>query len=428
MTKWKKIALIAVGALAVLILFSAIILPVLARNKAVEVLRETTGRNVRIEKISFNPLTLTASVQGFAIEENGGGPFLSVGALRVSVSLASLYRRALVLSEVSIESPSLRIVRVGADRFNFSDIAERQKKEEKPKSSGVFPFVMHRFRLTGGSLDLDDRVVTGGRKHSMRNLEITLPWISSLSSEADREATPRISALVNGAPLSLTGKLKPFSKELESSVHIALQKLSLPELAAYVPQAPPVDLVSGKLTLDTDLVYRQPADRKPELSIKGLARLDTLDLNLRKGQPLLKLPSLEVKASRLEPFAGVFDIEAITLTGMELFVSRDRRGEWMFASLLKPDVPKRATASEENAVPPAKTAQPSFSVSSLGVQNGRIHFRDDLPKGGFKASVEEIKLALKNITNRPEQIGQYDLSLNVDQAIRLASNGSFTLA
>ena len=82
MIKWKKIVLIAVGALAVLVLFTATVLPVLVRNKAVEVLREATGRNVRIEKISLNPLTLTASVQGFAVEESGGGPFLSVGVLQ----------------------------------------------------------------------------------------------------------------------------------------------------------------------------------------------------------------------------------------------------------------------------------------------------------------------------------------------------------
>ena len=428
MTLWKKIVLIAVGILAILVLFTAAVLPVLVRNKTVKVLREATGRNVRIEKVSLNPLTLTASVQGFAVEENGGGPFLSVGALRVSVSPASLFRRALVLSEVLIESPSLRIVRAGADRFNFSDIAERQKKEEKPKSAGVFPFVLNRVRLTEGSLDLDDRVIAGGRKHSIHNLEIALPWLSSLPAEADREATPRISALVNGAPLSLTGKIKPFSKDLESSVHIALQKLSLPELAAYVPQAPPVDLASGKLTLDAELLYRRPAGSNPDLSIKGLARLDTLDLNLEKGQPLLKLPSLEVKASRLEPLAGVFDFEAITLEGLELFVSRDRRGGWMFASLLTPRVPKRATALEEKGSTPDKTAQPSFSVASLALQNGRVHFHDELPKGGFKASVEEIALALKNVANRPEQTGQYDLSLQVDQEIRLASKGSFTLA
>jgi len=426
MTRWKKIALIAVGALAVLFLFMATILPALIRSKAVEALREATGRNVSIEKVSLNPLTLTASVRGFAVEEKGGGSFFAIGALRVSVSPASLYRRALVISEVSIESPSLRVVREAADRFNFSDIAERQKKEEKPKSAGIFPFVLNRFQLTGGSLDLDDRLVGGGRKHSVRNLEIALPWLSSIPAEADLDAAPKISAIVNGAPLSLTGKLKPFSKDLESAVHIAIEKLNLPELLAYVPQAPPVDLNSGKLSLDLDLLYRQPAGGKPELGVKGIARLDAIDLNLAKGQPLLKLPSLEVKASRLEPLAGVFEIETVALTGLELFASRDRRGEWMFASLL-PQTPKGAAAPEEKAATSAKTAPPAFSIASFSLREGRVHFRDHLPKTGFKAEVEDITLALSNVANRPEQTGKYDLSLNVDKEIRLASQGSFTL-
>lgn len=428
MTRWKKIVLITLGALVVLSLFMATVLPVLIRNKAVEVLREETGRNVRIEKVSLNPLTLTASVQGLVVEEKGGGPFLSVGALRVSVSPASLYRRALVLSETSIETPSLRIVREEGNRFNFSDILELQEKKETPKSAGIFPFVLNSFRLAGGSIDFDDRVVAGGRKHSIRNLDVALPWLSSLADEANREATPSITAIVNGAPLSLTGKINPFSREMESSIQIAFEKLNLPELLAYVPQAPPVELASGKLSLALDLLYRQPEGGKPQLGVKGLARLDAVDLNLPKGKPLLKLPSLEVKASRLEPLVGLFEIDSVTLAGLEIFASRDRKGEWMFASLLPPEASKESAAAKEKEPPPARTAQPSFSVASVTLQNGRVHFRDDLPREGFKADLEEISLALSNFTNRPEQTGQYNLSLNVDREIRLASLGSFTLA
>jgi hypothetical protein len=61
----KKIILIAVSALAVLALLAATVLPILIRNKAVEILREATGRNVRIEKVSLNPLTLTAAERIF---------------------------------------------------------------------------------------------------------------------------------------------------------------------------------------------------------------------------------------------------------------------------------------------------------------------------------------------------------------------------
>jgi uncharacterized protein involved in outer membrane biogenesis len=301
MGRWKKIILIAFGTMAVLALFAATVLPVLVRNKAVEVLREATGRNVRIEKIILNPLTLTASVRGFAIEEKGGGPFFSVGAIHVSVSPASLYRHALVLSEVGIDSPSLRIVRVGAILFNFTDIAEHQKKkEEQSKPTGLFPFVLNNFRLTGGSLDLDDRAVAGGRKHTVRNLDIVVPWLSSLPADAEKDAEPRISLVINAAPLTLGGKIQPFSRDLKSSIHVALQKLSLPELAVYVPQVPPVDLVSGKFTLDADLYFRRAPDGNPEFSAKGLARLGALDLNLGKGQPpQFSVASLALRKGRV---------------------------------------------------------------------------------------------------------------------------------
>lgn len=419
MNNWKKIVLITIGALAALILFSWAVLPVLIKNKAVDLLKEATGRHAAIEKVSLNPLTLTAQVKNLSLEEPGGGSFFSVGNIRVSVSPSSIYRRALVLSEVSIASPSLHIVRDHPDHFNFSDILERQKKEEKPKNAGIFPLVVHNFHLDDGACDLEDRVIAGGRNHSIKKLAISLPWLSTLPKDADREATPHISASVNGAPLTLDGKTKPFSADMASALHITLQEFNLPELAAYIPQAPPVDMTSGRLTIDAEFLYRQTSDGKPVLSLKGLTRLDDLNINLLKGRPLLKLPSVEIAASRIEPMAGVFAVDRVTLAGLELFVSRDKTGKWMAANLLKQGNDK----TEKKGSQPA----PSFSLSSLALQNGRIHFRDDLPPKGFNAVIENIRLDIKNAANIPGQTGQYNLAFRIDSDADFSSSGSFTL-
>ena len=449
MNRWAKVLLIVAGVLALMALLAATLLPVVVRNQAVKALAAATGRAVRIEKVTLNPLTLRATVQGFAIEEQGGGPFFSLEALTVQVSPTSLYRRALVLSEVSIATPALRVVRTAADRFNFTEILERQKKpeEKKPEPAAPFPFVVNHLRLTQGSLELDDRAVAGGRKHSLRNLEIDLPWLSSLPDESNREAEPRVSLVVNGAPLSLTGKVKPFGDELTASLRIVLQKLALPALAVYVPQAPPVTLASGSLSTDLNLRFRRPSAGKPELDVAGLARLDGLALDLRQGDPLLKISALEVRAAGLEPLAGKFAIESITLDAPEIFVSRDRQGKWMYASLLPPPAGKavegkgapvaRAAADEkplpagEKATqgPEDKGAVPAqFSVASLKIQDGLVHFRDEVPRGGFKADVTGIALAVANLTNRPGEKGTYDLALKVDRETALTSKGGFTLA
>lgn len=321
----RKMKFVPLTAAIIVLLFflMTVVLPIYIRYKAIETIREATGRNVRIERVSFNPLTLTAGVRDFAVEEQGGGPFLSVGRLSVSVSPTSLFRRALVLSEVTIDSPSLRIVRTETNRFNFSDIPERQKKTEaKPKTAGLFPLVLNHFRLTNGSLDFDDRAVAGGRTHTVHNLEFLLPRLSTLASEAEEEAKPYLSMIVNGAPLTVSGKIKPFSVNLDSALHIALKKLSLPELEVYVPQRPSVDLVSGKLTLDADLHYRRLADGKPDIGAKGLVRLDDVDLNQEKGTPLLRLGSFEVRAADIKPLIGLFAVDLIALDHLELFFNK----------------------------------------------------------------------------------------------------------
>ncbi|MHB9096662.1 MAG: DUF748 domain-containing protein [Syntrophales bacterium] len=420
-----KILLIVGGILAVLGLFVAAVLPAIVKNKAVEALRDATGRTVRIEKISLNPLTLTASVRGFAIEERGGGPFLGIGFIRVSVSPASLYRRALVLSRVEIDSPSLSLVRTGEDRFNFTDIAERQKKEEKPPSQGLFPFILNNFSLTNGSLDFHDQAIPGGGRHTLRNLAIAIPSLGSLPDLAEEPVTPKISAVINGAPFALTGRLKPFARSPEGSFHVALGELGLPVFAAYAPQPPPVELTSGRLTLDADLNYRRPADRKPELTASGLARIDALHLDLAGGEPLLRLPSLEIRAKSMELLAGVFDIASITLAGPEVFVSRDRQGRWMYERLLAPAAGKPTAQAEPG--PAGGTPAPLFAVGSVTLKEGRVHFKDALPPGGFTTTAAGIDLALKDVTNRPGQAAQYGLSLLLDREVRLASSGSFAV-
>lgn len=464
MSRSKNIILIVFVVLFLLAIFAAAVLPVIIRNQAVKTLQEVTGRNVLIEKVSINPLSLSASVKGFAIEEQGGGPFFSIAALKVALSPTSIYRRAIVLSEVTVDSPSLKIVRAGANRFNFTDIVERQKKaEEKPKKAGIFPFILKNVRVARGSFELDDQVVAGGCKHRIDNLEINLPWLSSLPADKEKDSDLLISMTVNDAPLKVTAKSKPFKEDLESSVHIVLEKLNLPRLAVYIPQRLPLNLPSGSLSADTDIHFRLLPEGKPDLSIKGLVRLDTLALNQKNKQPLLKLPALEIKAANVEPFAGIFALDSIALEEPELFVHRDNRGKWMVEELLSHGAGKPQKADEstkaaaktvktpETVAMPANTTdkrpsdstgtlsnvsdedkttqipQPQFSIASLALKNGRIHFQDDLPRGGFKTEIEEINLALQDIANSAGKTGHYDLSLKADKDLRLITAGNFTI-
>ncbi len=431
MTRLKKLSLIAGGLIVVLLLFAAFVLPLIIRSQAVKAIEAETGRKAVIEKVTINPLTLTISIYGLSIEAREGGSFISLGKLRTSLSLASIYRRALILSEVSIDSPAIKFARVSANNYSFNDIIELQKSKPKKESKGEFHFSINNISLTKGSLDFDDRAVGDGRKHTIKNLEVAIPFISNIPYLVEKYTDPHISALVNGAPFRFDGKFKPLSKSMETSVTIDLKQLSLPEYVAYSPVRPPVDLKSGNLTVATEVTYRVSKDKKPELGVKGQISLDGVALHLRNGQPLVKLPQLRVKASDLEVFAKRFLFEEISVDSLELFVSRNQKGEWMYSQLLstpakqdkKPDSTPIAKPQSDNKENPLL-----LQVARFTFNNGTVHFSDAQPAGGFKSEISQIDASVTNFTTAADKAAEYDLSMMLNNEATFSADGSFSVA
>lgn len=430
----KKVAMVGAVSIAVLLLLSATLLPWIVRGQAVKAIGEATGRIAHIDKVAFNPFTLTATISGFGIEGEKGAPFVNIGNLRVSLGSASIFKRALVIDELTLSSPSLSFARLDANSYNFSDIIEHQKKQPKKESKNELRYSINNISIHDGSINFDDKAVDGGKKHTVRKLEVAIPFISNMPYLIETYTDPKLSAVVNDAPFSFGGKTKPFSKSRQTAFKIRIKQLDLPRYTAYWPVKLPVELASGSLIIDTEIKYKVSSDKKPELDIKGLLQLDDIAVNRKGGGALLKIPLLQVNASRLEIFARQFAFDSILLKGLEVFASRDRKGEWMYTSLI-PATRKPASNAGVNTKPakPAVTAEKgqkpaTFSVASLAVSNGSVHFSDAQPAGGFKATLSEIDINIKNLNNAPDKTANYELSMLLDNEATLAADGTFSVA
>ncbi len=426
MLRKKKIAIIAATSIIALLLFISLILPLIVRSKAIEAIQKETGRKVAIESISINPLTLKAAVNKLVIEEKGGGPFINIERVSVSFSLASIFRRAIILSAVEINSPSFSFTRTAPNQYSFSDILNKQKAPPKPKTEGTSHFSINNISISNGYVDFFDQAIEKGRKHTIRKLDIKIPFISNIPYLVEKYTDPKLFAEINGATFNFDGKLKPLHKSLETSVRIDLKQLNLPELAAYSPQKLPIDLKSGKLTIDTDVSYRISDDKKPELTIKGLIKLDQLAAQMPNGQPLVNLPELTVKAGRLEVFTKTFEFDSIKFDRLELFVNRDTRGQWPHEQL----IPKGESAPKEPATtskiePKSADDTAKVVVSTFQIADSSIHFHDAIPKGGFKGDISKINLKLNGFNNAKDKSALYQLSMLLDDAL-FKSEGQFS--
>lgn len=446
MQKHKKLLLTCAGIFTTLILFSITILPFIMRSQAVKAISLATGRPVKIEKISINPFTLTVTVTGFGIDDKKGDPFFGMEKLRVSLSVASIYKRALVVDEVTISAPFVSFVRLADNSYSFSDIVERLQAQPKKESKGESRFSINNIGLHNGSINFDDRAVDGGRKHTVINLEVAIPFISNIPYLVETYTNPKLSAIVNGAAFNFDGKVKPLSKSMETSLKIDLKQLDLPRYAAYSPQKLPVNLSSGTLSIDSEIHYKVSANKKPELNIKGMVRFDNIALNLRDDRPLIKIPSLLVNASNLDVFARQFAFDSIIFEGLEIFANRDSKGRWMYADLL-PKAGKSHTDKSDNSVLVDKTDKSgkpvksqketstksaknpvALSVSSFMLKNASVHFKDALPAAGFKAAVSEIDVTAHNISTESNSKADYELSMLVDNEATFSADGTFSVS
>jgi hypothetical protein len=431
--KVNKLLMFSLPVLAVL-LVSTFVLPLFIRSKAITILETESGRKVHIEKVSINPFTLSVGVKGFAVDAGDGGPFLSIGMVRASLSAASLFKLALVVDEVQVESPSVQFARLAANTYSFNDILELQKAKAQSlpqkKSQSVFKFSINNILLENGTILFDDRAVAGGRKHSIRNLNVAIPFVGNFPYLLEKYTDPYISALVNDAPFTFSGKVKPFSTSRETSVHIDLKKFSLPEFMAYLPAKPNFDLSSGTLSAGVDVSYLVSSTKKPELSVKGLFGLNNVAVNFKNGRPLLRLPSLEVRAAKLEVFARRFLFDSILFDGLELFVSRNKTGEWNLTHLMPPStrdsgpaVTQPAAVSESGKM----KVLPLVQVAAFAFNNGTVHFRDMVPKGGFSSDTSQIDFSVTNFTTAPGTTADYELSLLLNNDAPLQADGTFSL-
>lgn len=210
-------------------------LPYVVRKIAIEQTQEKLGRKLEIGTLAFNPFRLALSAADITLyEADGKSAFFTAKSLLVDASSLSLLRLAPVVDEIRLGTPQLHVVRVDADgigHYNFSDILERLAA--LPKSEGQSQFSLANVQLQDGALRFDDKVT--GKTIEIASLQLGLPFISNLPGNIDSFVQPQLSAVINGTPLHLKGRSKPFTASRESAFAIDIDKLDLVSYLPFVP-------------------------------------------------------------------------------------------------------------------------------------------------------------------------------------------------
>lgn len=389
--KWGLRAAIAFAVVGVLGFLAA---PPLIKHLLVSQLGAALHREVAVESVSLNPYTLTATIRGLSVREKAadgaagqaGAEVLGFDSLRVNAELGSAAVAGIVIKEVELLGPRLRVTRHPDKRYNFSDLLDEWMA--KPKEEGGPPprFSVSNIQISGGKLEFDDRLE--GVSHAVTDLTLRLPFVSSLSFFADTYVEPHFSATINGAPLVLTGKSRPFAESHESELALDLDNLQLARYFAYSPVEVPIRIDSGALDSELRLRFVQAKDQPPALTLAGKVALKALKLAETDGTPLFALQRLEVALREVDLVKLAVGIERISIEAPEVDARIDRDGRLNWLALL-PAVPAA------NAKPAAKAGKEAAAPLRLAID--RVELKGGAVRLHDRSTGSEQRLALRDL-------------------------------
>ena len=339
-------------------------LPMLLRHILTTQVAASLNRPVTVGDIAFNPYRLRLDLDQLHIaDRDRSKPFVDIGHLRLKISWTSLFRLAPVVKELSIDRPAIHIVRTAEQQFNFSDLLVA--KPPNPPPSKPPRFALSNIRLHDGDVRFDDQVL--GEQHAIEHMQIDLPFIANLPADTEIFVQPLLRMVVDGSPVKIGGRARPFANQPESSVVLSIDHFNLAPYIGYVPEKLPIKIPHGALSAFLRVHFVQSA-AGPVIRVSGQASLDDLEVRDSANAPLAGFKRATTTLDDLEPLNSVFHLGAITVDGLNLELVRKRDGTTNLTPLMAPQASAagaRAPASSPNQAAPA----PSPAASPMAANS-----------------------------------------------------------
>jgi hypothetical protein len=456
--RWRNFALVAIAIVAIYAVVGGVVLPMLAKKLVSQKAGEQLGRVVVLDDLKINPFTLDATAKGFRIlEADGKTAFVSFDTLDIAGSATSFYRFAPVADEVTLTGLKVNLVRDGETHYNLSDILARLAAKPAPKADAAKKeeparFSVSNIRLVNARIDFDDQ--PKGRKHQVTDINVAVPFVSSLPAHLKEYVQPSFSANVNGAPLKLTGETLPFENSLRTHVALDLNGLDIRRYLEYSPTPLPVKVDSGMLDAKISIRFTQAAGKDPSVDIAGTLGLRELAVSTAENPGLVKVARVDAEITSLDPIIGLAKVASVRVadaTGLDgqwtvpstevlavdvdlrkrtariqSVASRDGVGRITRKADGSLEMPRFAAAPAE-ATPPAENAPWNVALGKLSLAGYKLTVVDGAAKPAVTYRVAVNQLDVDELTTQDGMKGALAAKLGLDKGGSVDVAASFTL-
>lgn len=411
--RFKKLyAAVLAGIAAVYLLFAWLALPGILQTQAEKYVAERSGHHLVMDRPSFNPFTLSLHLKHLRLTEPDSKALLSFDDLVVDVSSTSLFRRAFVFDEISLNGLKVSVAALPHNKLNWSRfVAAFQSKE---KTSSELPrVIVKKFVLSKGRLDLADARSAEVKTAHLVPLDVTLTDLSTLPNDRGQYT---LTATTNfGARIHWDGQVELKPMTLAGTFRV--EHVSLEKLATYAPLPSTLAAPQGVAAFSTHYRTGLIANRFDlELSRMSL-RIDGLRLQ-GKADPgaALAFDRITITGGRFQLQDRRIAVESIALSGGGIQAERDAKGKINLLALLPP--PKKTPATTTPA--PSPMAGWRYSAAHVSLDGFSASFRDRSIAPGADFALTDIAAKIDGISQ------DMNATLPVHLALNARDGGTFT--
>jgi uncharacterized protein involved in outer membrane biogenesis len=377
--------------------------PDMLRSALIERLRTEHGLSAQIGAVRIEPFALRVSAREIAVRDRDQRPLLEAAEVSVDIgAIASVRRRALVLSELVLRQPVIHVTRAVDGRTNLERIAVAGAQSAAPSR----PLHVDRLIVQAARLELIDRAHTPRVERSLEDLSLSARDIRTDGGDNRFELTTRMDG---GALLQLQGsmQLEPF---FETRGTLSLRALRLRELLPWVRPLFPLTVLEGTVSLSGSFGLSQRPGALSELLLAELA-VDELRVAAH-AESVLSAKRLQLTSVRIAPLARRVVVGRMALIEPRAALSRGQDGTLGLN------------------IPPAKPSRPSepwdLRVDALELVDGRLALQQETRRGHVRLGLTSIQLRVRQLSSDASARSPVELSMAVETGGRLTLDGFVT--
>lgn len=249
-----------------------------------------------VEKVTFDPLRLTATIDKLALTEKNGAPLASFDKLVVDVEASGLFDWAWKLKQIALTAPRVNVHISKQGRLNWADLIAKLNEAPSPPSPDLPRVIIENIAISQGNIDYQDAQHATPLQASIKPLDFELEGFSTLPKDrGDYLIAAKLP--YQGGTVKWKGNFGV--NPVASQGSLAIEGLQIAKLMQWVSQASlPLQVETGTFASQFNYDFSLPSQQPKLLVTNATLRVNDLAGTLAAGDKLA-LTQLELKAKHL---------------------------------------------------------------------------------------------------------------------------------